>query len=247
MNQLSKRLQKIIEMVPCGASVADIGTDHGFVPIALYKSGKIQSAIAMDVVKGPLDRAKEHIKNENLEGKIQVRLSDGLEKLEPGEADTIVIAGMGGALIKRIISAKDVRELGIKSMVLGPQSEIEDLRRYLINDLNCVIEYEDFLEEDGKYYTLMRVSVSDVKATDYRIINNMATDTATHWTTTDYRYGKFLLDNKNAVLQTFLQKKEKQLDALIVKLEQENTDKTLKRVRELREDREYVLDALRRF
>ena len=101
--QLSKRLQAVADLVTPGSRLADVGTDHGYVPIWLYEQGIIPSAIAMDLREGPLNRAKENIAVHDLSDGITVRLSDGLEKLLSGEADSIVIAGMGGMLVKKIL------------------------------------------------------------------------------------------------------------------------------------------------
>ena len=88
--KLSKRLERIASFVqqPC-SRVADIGTDHGYVPIWLVQKGVCPSALAMDVRKGPLERAEEHVEEVGLSGKIELRLSDGLAKLKAGEADTV--------------------------------------------------------------------------------------------------------------------------------------------------------------
>ena len=101
--RLSERLKLVASFVPEGSRIADIGTDHGYVPIYLAETGKIKSALAMDVRKGPLARADEHIEEYRRDAgdaaiSIETRLSNGLEKLHVGEADTVIIAGMGGEL-----------------------------------------------------------------------------------------------------------------------------------------------------
>ena len=97
--KLSKRLETIVEQASrasAGAPAADVGTDHGFVPIRLIEEGAASWVIAMDVRKGPLERAREHVALYGMENQIETRLSDGLTKLQPGEAETVIIAGMGG-------------------------------------------------------------------------------------------------------------------------------------------------------
>ena len=101
--QLSGRLQAIADLVTCRTVLADVGTDHAHLPVWLCETGKIKSAIAMDVRRGPLLRAEESIRLAGLEDRIRLRLSDGLEQLRAGEADSIVIAGMGGILIRTIL------------------------------------------------------------------------------------------------------------------------------------------------
>ena len=105
-------------MVPAGAKMADIGTDHGHLPIWLVQSGKIRHAVAMDVGEGPLSRAQHAIRQCHLTKHIETRLSDGAANLMPGEVDTIVIAGMGGALIQKIIHISHVRDLHFLRAIL---------------------------------------------------------------------------------------------------------------------------------
>lgn len=101
--QLSERLRAVAALVMSGGTVADIGTDHAYIPIYLIQTDAVSRAIAMDVNPGPLSRAREHIAQYGLESEIETRLSDGLAALRPGEADSVVIAGMGGALMRRIL------------------------------------------------------------------------------------------------------------------------------------------------
>ena len=92
--KLSKRLETVASFVPKGSNIAEIGTDHGYVPIYLVREGLAEHAVAMDVRKGPLERAKAHVAEAGLENRIDVRLSDGLTGLKPGEADCVVIETM---------------------------------------------------------------------------------------------------------------------------------------------------------
>ena len=104
MIQLSERLSAIASLVTEGSRLVDVGCDHGFLPISLVLSGRIPSALAMDVREGPLSRAREHVEEYGLQDRIRVRLSDGLSSFVPGEGDSLVIAGMGGHLMERILS-----------------------------------------------------------------------------------------------------------------------------------------------
>ena len=142
------------DLVPGGTVPADVGTDHAYIPIALVEEGKIPRALAMDINQGPLTRAEENIKAHGLEEKIETRLSDGLEKMKKGEADTVLIAGMGGLLMVRILSSK--REvLGGATLVLQPQSDLPSVRGWLAEE-GYAITAEDLVLEDGKYYQMMR-------------------------------------------------------------------------------------------
>jgi len=100
---LSKRLEQVASMVTKGNIIADIGTDHGYVPIYLVEKGICPKAYAMDINQGPIESAIKNIENYGLSEKIQAIKSNGLEKLEPEKADTIIIAGMGGELIVNIL------------------------------------------------------------------------------------------------------------------------------------------------
>ncbi len=101
--QISRRLKAVAALVTGDGTIADIGTDHAYIPIYLIQTGAAAHAIAMDVNPGPLARAQEHIGQYGLSASIETRLSDGLARLRPGEADSVVIAGMGGALMTRIL------------------------------------------------------------------------------------------------------------------------------------------------
>ncbi len=152
---LSKRLWSVSSLVTEGSRLADIGTDHGYVPVFLVEEGRIPSAIAMDVNPGPLERAREHIRQHALQDRIETRLSDGLDALGKDEADTVLIAGMGGALCVRILEARPALHSEVKELVLQPQSEIFAVRRYL-EGAGWQIVQEKMVLEDGKYYQMMR-------------------------------------------------------------------------------------------
>lgn len=153
--QLSKRMHRLSSSVTEGNRLADVGTDHGYIPIDLVLRERIPSAIAMDVNKGPLERAKEHIHTYGLDTYIETRLSDGLEELAPGEADTVLIAGMGGALTVRILDGGAHCLDQVKELILQPQSEIHLVRAWLCGH-GFRIEMEDMVLDEGKYYPLMR-------------------------------------------------------------------------------------------
>lgn len=140
-------------------STADVGCDHGYVSMYLVLSGISDRAIAMDVRQGPLSAARGNIAEFGLSDRIATRLSDGLLELGPGEADSIVIAGMGGKLMINILDRKDIRALGIRRGVLQPQSDLREFREYLRAKGYAVISERIVLEE-GKYYFPMLVDFS---------------------------------------------------------------------------------------
>lgn len=153
--QLSKRLSAVAEFVTPGGCLVDVGTDHGYVPIALLEQQKISSAIAMDVNRGPLERAREHIAQYNMGDYIETRLSDGLHALRAGEGDSLLIAGMGGGLTVRILSEGEPLLSGFRELILEPQSDIDRVRAWLLEH-GFFLAQENFVEEDGKYYPILR-------------------------------------------------------------------------------------------
>lgn len=189
--QLSIRLSAVAALAKDAERLADIGTDHGYIPIYLAQQGTLISALAMDVNKGPLLRAQENIRKYHLEEVIQTRLSDGAEKLLPKEADTVVIAGMGGALtIKILEESRDVLA-DVENFVLQPQSEISLVRKYLHANGFCICR-EDMVKDEGKYYPMMLARHGKQEP----------------WSEQEYRFGKYLIQEKNACLQEFLKKEE---------------------------------------
>ncbi len=205
--RLSERLETIISMaeqMPGNCRVADVGTDHGFVPIRLVKDGLASYALAMDVREGPLLRAREHIEKAGLADRIETRLSDGLAALGPGEADGVVITGMGGELMLRILrDGGHVRNF-VKWWVLSPQSEPELFRRGL-EELGLAICRETMLEEEGKFYTVMLVKPGNMH----------------YEKRSGYRYGDYLIRCGSPVLRTWLLREKSKLQDILVHLEKQ--------------------------
>ena len=218
--KLSKRLGMIASFVPGGSRVADIGTDHGYIPIHLVQEGIAKSAIAMDVREGPLLRAQTHIKEAGLTDLVEVRLSDGLLKLEKNQADCVVIAGMGGELIIHIL--EEGRHLwdSISYWVLSPHSELYKVRKFLAEH-EFSIGRETMIKEDGKYYSVMGVTRDSMVSEDRD-------------PELGYRYGKELLDSKNPVLKEFLQKEQIQIGEILKGLQSSGTKNAESRIEELK-------------
>ncbi len=153
---LDKRLELCASFVRDGVKIADIGTDHAYLPIWLMLSGKIESALACDINEGPLKSGRADVVRYNLANKITLRLSDGLKNVEDNEADDIIIAGMGGELIARIIADCNWAKNEEKRFILQPMTKCEVLIKYLYENGFEILE-QKACECDKKHYTVMLV------------------------------------------------------------------------------------------
>lgn len=152
--ELSLRLQTIADYVPEGSRMADIGSDHALLPVVLAAAGRIAHAVAGEVNEGPYQSALRQVRKRGLESLISVRRGDGLTVLERGEADVIVIAGMGGALICRILEEGKDRLEGVRRLVLQPNVAEDQVRRWL-KENGWMLVNESIVEEDGHFYEIM--------------------------------------------------------------------------------------------
>ena len=217
MVRISDRLRTVAHMCEKGAVVADIGTDHGYLPIYLVQEGIAPSAIAMDLRKGPLDKAKKHICDNCLEDRIQTRLSDGLEKLSANEAD-IVTKGMN------VITRNT-------TLIVSPQSEVGDFRHFLVSQ-RLVVDDEKMLKEDGKYYFIIKCRKSD---------ENVYSE----YSETQYQYGWKLLENKDKTLYEYLIKEKETNDGISNSLKKDESNPTVKlRLQQLSHKNNIIMDAL---
>lgn len=163
MQKLSLRLKTIFDLVPQNAKVCDIGCDHAFLSIELVSSGKAKSVIAADINEKPLKKAEENIKKSGVEN-ISLRLGDGLEAIKKGEADTVIIAGIGGEVIWGIISrGMEITANKDITLILQPTTSPEFLRKNLYENGFRILS-EAPVEENGKLYSVMRCVYSGEKA-----------------------------------------------------------------------------------
>lgn len=158
--ELSPRLALIAGWVPPGAKLADVGTDHAYLPVWLTLHGRVVSAIASDLRKGPLERARATGRTYGAEG-IDFRLGDGLAFIRPDEADTIVIAGMGGENIAAILAAAPWTADGRHTLLLQPQTRAEELRRFLM-DHGYAITREALACDRGTIYPVMEAGSGEM-------------------------------------------------------------------------------------
>ena len=171
---LQPRLQLLSELIPQDAKLADIGTDHGYLPVYLIQQGRIKSAIAADIGEEPLDHARRTAEEYGI-GDIDFRLCDGLAGILPEETDTIVIAGMGGETIVSILSAAPWTKKNIL-LLLQPMTKIEYLRRWL-GENGYVFEKERLVWDKGNLYPVFLVCGGDKrKLTDVESYAGLAMD-----------------------------------------------------------------------
>lgn len=153
--QLSYRLGRVASHVPEGAIVADIGSDHAYLPCYLVAEGLAERAIAGEVVKGPFESAKKQVRQEGLEDRITVRLASGLAAIEPADGVTaITIAGMGGPLIASILEQDKARLDGVKRLILQPNVHAKAIREWAAANGWRIIN-EEILEENSKIYEII--------------------------------------------------------------------------------------------
>ncbi len=152
--RLPLRLLTIAKFIPAGSVVADIGTDHAMLPVYLINEGISEKVIAGDLNKGPLEMAERNVLEAGLADRITLRQGDGLQIISPGEADTAVIAGMGGATIREIIENAGIAVSGLKRLVLQPMNDSRQLRKWLVKN-GWSIDDEDIVEEDGRLYEVI--------------------------------------------------------------------------------------------
>ena len=227
--QLSKRLSAIGEMVTEGNRLVDVGCDHGYLPVYLVMNHRIPGAIAADVGKGPLERAREHICRYHMQNYIETRLCDGLSGISVGEGDTLVIAGMGGPLMEKILSDNPEVRDSFQELILQPQSDIPHFRHFLMSNGYRITE-EKMILEDGNFYPMMK-AIRDQKRNE-------------SWTPLEEMFGKYLLQEKNPVLQQFLQRELRIRQNILTKLQKAETEETKKRRNEVEEEKQLILAAL---
>ncbi len=154
---LSQRLAAVGDFVPESARLADIGSDHAYLPVALILRGKIEYAVAGEVVQGPYESARKQVKKDGLEDRITVRLANGLDAIQPQDGITAVtIAGMGGSLIRDILEAGKLNQRlsGQERLILQPNIGERTLRSWL-QENQYKIQSEKILEENKKIYEII--------------------------------------------------------------------------------------------
>lgn len=235
--RLSERMLAIAQMVSPGMRVCDVGCDHGFISIYLVEEKIAPSVLAMDIGKGPLQQAQLHIEEAGLQNRITTRLSDGLMQYREGEADCLIIAGMGGPLMQEILSNEKVEDF--KEIILAPQSEICEFRKFLA-DHGFEIIAENMVLEDGKYYPMMKVHLVVKGEKSWKALSIPGTRDEE----VAYRFGPHLLAQKHPVLRQYLHKEERKNIAILNSLKEYEGERISARRNILEQELFFIRKAL---
>ncbi|KIM19194.1 SAM-dependent methyltransferase [Apilactobacillus kunkeei] len=228
-NKLSQRLKVVADFVPQNSRVADIGSDHAYLPVYLMKQKQIEFGIASEVAKGPLDNAIQEIKAEGLSDRIDTRLADGLLSVQPEDKiDCVTIAGMGGTLIKNILENGRSHLSGDELLILQPNVGEDRLRTWLMNN-QYEISDETILREDGH---------------TYEIIVAKKTDKSVEYTEQEIKFGPFLLKQHSDV---FVEKWENEIERIEMVIDQMNLakhDKPVDKINSMKKEIEEIKEVL---
>ena len=203
---LTPRLSAVANEVGNCKCFSDIGTDHAYLPVYMCLKNNCETAIASDINKGPLTRAKKTVSAYGLTERIELRLGGGLFALKENEADAVSIAGMGGLLIAKILDDGLFKLTNATKIVLQPMSSIPELRRHLYNN-GWKITKEVLSKEDEKIYTIMTVETPDKNNKTIYAPSN-----------TELYIGKYLMENKPEFFDEYLNKKTTKLRKMICEL-----------------------------
>ncbi len=225
--ELSKRLQGVVNLMPPAHTICDVGCDHGYVAITFIKKGIAKRVIAMDVNAGPLEQAKRNARLFGVTEQLEFRLSDGLQKVTPGEAEAFLCAGMGGRLMVHIMTEGKEVMAQMKGAVLQPQSELALVRKY-IYEIGWHIVSEDMVFEadgeesgEGKYYPMMYIEPGESKMPDDISLT----------------YGPLLVQERHPVLMQFLDYSLKLKEELLERLnKQAISEQAIARLNELKKE-----------
>ena len=214
--KLTDRLLKIADLVTKGKKIADIGTDHGYIPVYLLNKGHVDFAILADVNKGPLENARSEVRHNNLTDKVDLRLGSGIEVLNENEVDEVIIAGMGGILISELLEAKKSVAHNLDKLILQPMQAQDELRKYLLNNGYEILD-EVLVKEDFRIYEII--------VAKYTSKNTFVDDEIY------YEAGKKLIENKDPLLNEFIDKKIFMYNSILKKLEGKTGEEIEKKIK----------------
>ncbi|MBS4202872.1 tRNA (adenine(22)-N(1))-methyltransferase [Lederbergia citrea] len=231
IDKLSKRLECVASYITKGMRIADIGSDHAYLPCYAVKRGVATTAIAGEVAEGPYQSARQQVAVSDLNGLIEVRKGNGLAVIEPGEVDCVIIAGMGGALISEILESGKDKLSHVTRLILQPNIAAANVREWLLDNRWQLVN-EQLIEEDGKIYEILVAERGDA--------NHPYCDMKK-----ELLLGPFLLRNKNEIFQKKWQQELDQWEKILVELEKaEKNPKTIEKQGELNEKIQIVRGVL---
>ena len=228
--KLSQRLQAIGNFVPNNSIVADIGTDHGYIPAYLIQNNISKRVIGTDISKGSLEKIIDYIRELGIEHRVDTRLGDGLEVIKPYEIDTVIIAGMGGLLIRDILENHKKVTDSIINFIFQPMVASKELRQYLIENKFEIIK-EELVKEEDKYYEIIyaKKGLSFIEKDIY------------------YEISQFLIKERHPLLKEFIEEKITSTKKIMEEIKDIGSEKSQERYLELQnslEDYEEVLKKI---
>ncbi|MCR4443234.1 MAG: class I SAM-dependent methyltransferase [Peptococcaceae bacterium] len=227
MIKISKRLQALARLVPAGSRVADIGTDHGLLPVYLVEEGVSPLVIGVDVHRGPYETACRNVRACLPAGAVDLRLGDGLNPLQPGEVDVVIIAGMGGAAMREILAQAPEAAEGLTRLILQPMNASEAIRRWLYEHGWVIVE-EDLVSEKGQVYEIMAAEKGEAPSLSEE----------------EACFGPLLIKNKHPLLALVLAKELSSLQEIISRLANSKTDEAKEKRRRLVERENMIKELL---
>lgn len=229
---LSKRLKRVFDYIPEGTKLADIGSDHAYLPCYAVLNKRCTSAIVGEITEGPFNSARSTIRQSGLEGIVEARLGDGLEVLVPNEVDVITIAGMGGSLISSILENGKEKLQGVETLVLQPNIGAQQIRNWLDQEGYSLVE-EDILEEDGKIYEILVASKSNPNSA-YGEMKDM-----------ELFIGPYLLKNKNDAFKKKWEHEKNNFERILTQLESaKQTEESVQKIKEVEQKLEWIKEVL---
>lgn len=226
--QLTPRLKAIADSILGCKNIADIGSDHAYLPIYLVKNKKTEKAIATDVNKGPANISRERIKHYGLDDIIDVRVGYGLKVLSPDEVNVIVISGMGGLLIINIIKESLDIARSSQMLILQPMKDGYLLRKWLVENFFDIVD-EEIVKDENKFYEIVWAVPND-KGIKLQSVNYI---------------GDKLLEKKNPILLEYMDSKINEYQKILTELKAHNTPNAIIRRRQCYDMLEYYKEAKR--
>ncbi len=240
--KLSSRLHMVANQITPGKIVADIGTDHGYIPIYQVINDLSPYGYACDVNEGPLERARANVSLYGVKDKVSLILSDGLKNLtdiKERNPQSIVIAGMGGLLINRILSEGMELAKSADELILSPHSDLAEVRAFLYKNGWCIMA-EDMVKEDGKFYTVIKVIKQEYDMSKEQDISETESELF-------LAYGKELLLNRHPVLKEMLLKELDTDNRILENLRTNGSEASAFRIKEIQDKQELIAKAMKYF